>query len=101
MAQEIVTLECTEAKALGKPASRYMTTRNKKSPRTPNRLEKKKYNPFCMAWKINDSTYTLQLPNNWNISHTFNMANLFAYHPYDEELYEPNFRMSSFSNERD
>jgi large subunit ribosomal protein L33 len=46
MAQEIVTLECTEAKALGKPVSRYMTTRNKKSPRTPNRLEKKKYNPF-------------------------------------------------------
>src|ERR1700704_4658198 len=32
MAQEIVTLECTEAKALGKPASRYMTTRNKKKP---------------------------------------------------------------------
>ena len=40
MAQEIITLECTEAKALGKPVSRYMTTRNKKSPRTPNRLEK-------------------------------------------------------------
>ena len=34
MAQEIITLECTEAKALGKPTSRYMTTRNKKSPRT-------------------------------------------------------------------
>ena len=46
MAQEIITLECTEAKALGKPVSRYMSTRNKKSPRTPNRLEKKKYNPF-------------------------------------------------------
>src|SRR5689334_4726736 len=46
MAQEIITLECTEAKALGKPASRYMSTRNKKSPQTPNRLEKKKYNPF-------------------------------------------------------
>ncbi len=46
MPQEIVTLECTEAKALGKAPSRYMTTRNKKSPRTPNRLEKKKYNPF-------------------------------------------------------
>ena len=39
--QETVTLECTEAKAEGKPVSRYMTTRNKKSPRTPNRLEKK------------------------------------------------------------
>jgi large subunit ribosomal protein L33 len=46
MAQEIVTLECTAAKALGKPPSRYMTMRNKKSPRTPNRIEKKKYNPF-------------------------------------------------------
>ena len=46
MAQEIITLECTEAKAAGAPVSRYMTTRNKKSPRTPNRLEKVKYNPF-------------------------------------------------------
>jgi len=45
MAQEIVTLECTEARAEGKSPSRYTTTRNKKSPQTPNRLEKKKYNP--------------------------------------------------------
>ena len=45
MARDIVTLECTEAKAEGKPVSRYTTTRNKKSPNTPNRLEKKKYNP--------------------------------------------------------
>ncbi len=45
MPRDIVTLECTEAKAEGKPASRYTTTRNKKSPNTPNRLEKKKYNP--------------------------------------------------------
>jgi large subunit ribosomal protein L33 len=46
MAQDIITLECTEAKAEGKTVSRYMSTRNKKSPNTPNRLEKKKYNPF-------------------------------------------------------
>lgn len=45
MPQEIITLECTEARALGKSPSRYVTTRNKKSPNTPNRLEKKKYNP--------------------------------------------------------
>lgn len=45
MPQEIVTLECTEARAEGKSPSRYMTSRNKKSPQTPNRLEKKKYNP--------------------------------------------------------
>ncbi|MBV9674069.1 MAG: 50S ribosomal protein L33 [Verrucomicrobia bacterium] len=46
MPRDIITLECTEARALGKPVSRYITTRNKKSPNTPGRLEKKKYNPF-------------------------------------------------------
>jgi large subunit ribosomal protein L33 len=46
MPREIITLECTEAKAVGKPVSRYVSTRNKKSPNTPGRLEKKKYNPF-------------------------------------------------------
>jgi large subunit ribosomal protein L33 len=46
MAREFITIECTEAKAEGKPASRYISTRNKKSLNTPNRLEKVKYNPF-------------------------------------------------------
>ena len=43
MAREIITLECTEAKAEGKPVSRYMSTRNKKL--QAERVEKKKYNP--------------------------------------------------------
>ena len=46
MPREIIILECTEAKKEGKPVSRYISTRNKKSPNTPRRLEKKKYNPF-------------------------------------------------------
>jgi len=46
MPREIITLECTEAKAEGKPVSRYVSTGNKKSLNTPGRLEKKKYNPF-------------------------------------------------------
>ncbi len=46
MPREIIILECTEAKAEGKPTSRYVTTRNKKSLRTPGRLEKVKFNPF-------------------------------------------------------
>jgi large subunit ribosomal protein L33 len=46
MPRDTITLECTEAKAEGKPVSRYVSTRNKKSPNTPGRLEKKKYNPF-------------------------------------------------------
>jgi len=46
----IVTLECTEAKALGKPASRYTTMKNRQN--TPERLELKKYNPFLKRHTI-------------------------------------------------
>ena len=62
--QEQVTLECTEAKKEGKPASRYLTFRNKKT--VTERIEKKKYNPFlkrhtlhkeikCPCWRISDA----------------------------------------------
>jgi large subunit ribosomal protein L33 len=37
-------LECTEAKKEGKPASRYMSTRNKKV--QTERVEKMKFNKF-------------------------------------------------------
>jgi large subunit ribosomal protein L33 len=40
----IITVECTEAKNEGKPASRYSTMKNRQN--TPERLEIKKYNPF-------------------------------------------------------
>jgi len=43
MAREVITLECTEAKAEGKPVSRYISSRNKKT--QTERIEKKKYNP--------------------------------------------------------
>ncbi|MDB4716346.1 50S ribosomal protein L33, partial [bacterium] len=46
MARDIIILECTEARGLGKPPSRYTSTRNKKSLNTPGRLEKVKFNPF-------------------------------------------------------
>lgn len=38
----VVTLECTEAAAEGKPVSRYSTMKNKKN--TTKRLELRKYN---------------------------------------------------------
>lgn len=41
--QEQVIIECTEARAEGKYASKYLTTRNKKT--VTERIEKKKYNP--------------------------------------------------------
>ncbi len=46
MPRDVIILECTEARAEGKQASQYATTRNKKSLRTPGRLEKVKFNPF-------------------------------------------------------
>ena len=46
MPREIITLECTEARPAGATPSRYVTTRNKKSVRTPGRLEKVKFNHF-------------------------------------------------------
>lgn len=42
-ARIVVTLECTEARAEGKPVSRYTTKKNRQ--KTPGRMEKKKYNP--------------------------------------------------------
>ncbi|GAB4270053.1 MAG: hypothetical protein Tsb0018_02200 [Opitutales bacterium] len=44
MPREIVIIECTEARPEGKPPSRYMTTRNKKTQQ--ERVEKKKFNKF-------------------------------------------------------
>ena len=52
MARDFIILECTEAKAEGKPVSRYISSRNKKSPNTPNRLEKVKYNPNLKKYTI-------------------------------------------------
>lgn len=65
------------------------------------KLEKEKYVPFRAKRKINDNAYVLQLRDNWNISHTFNVADLFEYHLDDEELYEPNSRTSSFPSKGD
>lgn len=63
------------------------------------KLEKPKYSLFLVARKINDKVYVLQLPHDQNISHTFNVADLFEYHLDDEELYEPNSRTSSFPSD--
>lgn len=49
-ARQVITLECTEARALGVPPSRYSTMKNKKN--TPKRLELKKYNPFLRRHTI-------------------------------------------------
>lgn len=43
MAREPIILECSEARKEGKPVSRYMSCRNKKTKQ--DKVEKMKYNP--------------------------------------------------------
>jgi large subunit ribosomal protein L33 len=40
----VITLECTEARALGATPSRYTTVKNRRN--TTGRLELRKYNPY-------------------------------------------------------
>ncbi len=50
-----VILECTEQKESGVAGmSRYITTKNKKN--TPDRLERKKYNPFLKRMVKSEKT---------------------------------------------
>ena len=50
-----VILECTEQKQSGVPGmSRYITTKNKKN--TPDRMERKKYNPILKRVTVHRAT---------------------------------------------
>ncbi|KAG6416259.1 hypothetical protein SASPL_123685 [Salvia splendens] len=48
---------------------------------TYSKLRQKKYGPFKILRRINDNTYIMDLPAEFNISSTFNVADLSPFHP--------------------
>jgi hypothetical protein len=64
---------------------------------TYTKLSDKKHGPFQILQKINDNAYVVDLLAVMAISPTFNVADIFEYHPPDESFsHLPNSRASSF-----
>lgn len=59
-------------------------------------LQNRKYGPCHILKKISDNAYVVELPKNMFISPTFNIADLFEYHPPDQQFDEGTTSETSF-----
>ena len=58
-------------------------------------MEAKENGPFKILKKINDNSYVDDLSNNMGISNTFNVADLYPYHPPGAIYHDDTSRSSS------
>ncbi|PKU77003.1 hypothetical protein MA16_Dca001609 [Dendrobium catenatum] len=61
--------------------------RERFAPGTYTKLSRRKLGPVPIIAKINDNAYTVELPSGYNTSPTFNVSDIWPYHPPDDTVH--------------
>ena len=67
-------------------------------PKLYSKLQLKSYGPFKILSKINDNTYIVDIPNDWDISNSFNISDLVEFHE-SEDIPNEMFPSPTLENE--